>query len=402
MTARTITSNARRTAVAALAALTAALTSACGSDTTAPIDAQDQAALAASTFSHRADSVSRNGGDADVGTAYSGIAGVLRAGGRIGPITLTIDGTATTFMAAGWSVETTVNDCPPGAQCFVPPSKYQIRNLIAWDKDNPKRIVQLSSTSNDEKIGAIFDPSPLALYARMATLVYMDGAGGTYIGTSGSQKIDVTKSGTACPLPADSAKIVAMIKNNDCVLADLSIGFDGKVEPSPFVVTGNTAKGTHSIAMSAQSVPGTHRTVTIVNMPCDEACKPPVDSVLPPPPLPVRPTNELAAKLSAVVNGDVTLTFTVTNPSKDPAKLVFPTGQKYDFVVIDSTTGKEAWRWSTGRGFTQAIVEQTVPAGGSVSFTEKFTPAPKKRYLAHARLTSTSHRAEAYAAFLTP
>ena len=39
-----------------------------------------------------------------------------------------------------------------------------MRSLIAWDKGNPKRLVQLSSSTNDEQIGAILDPSSLALY----------------------------------------------------------------------------------------------------------------------------------------------------------------------------------------------------------------------------------------------
>jgi hypothetical protein len=322
-------------------------------------------------------------------------------GGRITPIVLTIDGTASQFLAAAMTVETTINDCPKGAQCFAPPSTFTNRSLIAWDKDNAKRIVQLSSTTNDEQIGAIFDPSPLALYARMASLIYMDGTGGTYIGTSGTQKFEVKSSDTPCPAPADSGKLLRPGYVGSCTLADHAVTFSGKVEPSPFFLTSTTAKGTHTIAMSAQTVAGTRRAVTINNVPCDTGCVKPTDS-LPKPPVVVRPSNELPAKLAATVNGDVTLTFSVTNASKDAAKVVFPTGQKYDFVVIDSTSGKEAWRWSAGKGFTQALVEQTVPAGGTLTFTEKWTPPSRGRYLARGVLTSTSHRAEAYAALLVP
>ena len=106
--------------IASLVSLAALLT-ACG-DSTSPLDAGTDAARAAQTFAQLADSVARNGGDADVGSAYAGIAGILRAGGQITPITLTVDGTATTFIAAATTFETTIKDCPPGAYCFAPPS----------------------------------------------------------------------------------------------------------------------------------------------------------------------------------------------------------------------------------------------------------------------------------------
>ena len=53
------------------------------------------------------------------------------------------------------------------------------------------------------------------------------------------------------------------------------------------------------------------------------------------------------------------------NPGEDPIKVEHASGQKYDFVVIDSLTGREAWRWSAARTFTAALVVETVPAGGA-------------------------------------
>jgi hypothetical protein len=393
-------SSARRFAVVAGAALLAA----CGSDSTAPLGTGTDAARAAQTFAQLADSVARNGGDADVGSAYSGIAGILRMGGHVTPIVLTIDGVATPFIAAAMTSETTVNNCPPNAQCFAPPQTYLFRSLIAWDKENPKRIVQLTSASNDEQIGAILDPSSLALYARMASLIFMDGAGGTYIGTSGTQKFDVTKSNTPCPAVADSNVKVGFARPNViCTLADHAVAFSGKVEPSPFFLTGNSAKGNHSIAMSGQTVAGTRRVVEIAAPPsCDSTCaKPPVDSGARPPVF-VRPSNELPSKLAVTADSVVNLTFTVVNSSKDPVKVEHPSGQKYDFVAIDSTTGREAWRWSAGKGFTQAFVTETVPAGGALTYVEQWKPARKGLYLIHALLVSTSHRSEAYTTIVVP
>jgi hypothetical protein len=148
-------------------------------------------------------------------------------------------------------------------------------------------------------------------------------------------------------------------------------------------------------------VAGTRLTDTIDNLPCDTSCTKPIDSS-PQPPVVVRPGNELAAKLSATVNGDVTLTFTVKNASATPVKVVYPSGQKYDFVVADSGTGKTVWSWSANKGFVQALGEETIPGGGSLTFVEKWTPPRRGLYLAHARLTSTSHRSEAYTAVVVP
>jgi hypothetical protein len=316
------------------------------------------------------------------------------------PIALSIDGVAKTFMATTMTVETTVNDCPPSAQCFAPPTTYSLRSLIAWEKDNPTRLVQISSTTNDERIGAILDPSPLALYARMASLIYMDGSGATFLGISGTQKFDVAKSATPCPAGVESDTTLRILRpNGTCTLADHTASFSGQLEPSPFQTVSNIAKVQHTIAMSPQAVHGTFRQLTITT--CDPSCYPPVDS-LSVPPVVVRPSNQLPAKLSASVNGDVTLTFTVRNPSADPVKVVFPSSQRYDFTAIDSTTGKSVWSWAANRDFLQAIGEETVPGGGSLTFVEKWTPPKRGLYLVHARLTSTTHRSEAYASVVVP
>lgn len=391
-------SRSRRIACVAIAGALAA----CGGDSTAPIDTQSDAALAAQTFAQLADSVTRTGGDATMASAYAGIAGIVRAGGHVTPITLTIDGAAATFVAAAATFETTVNDCPKGAQCFAPPATYVTHNLIAWDRDNPKRIVQLSSASNDEPIGAILDPSALAIYARMASLIYLDGAGNTFLGIAGTQRFDVTKSDTPCPVPTDSGKAGYLRPNGTCTLADHTVSFAGTLEPSPFQLVSNVAKVQHTIAMSAQTVAGTRRTITIDNLPCDTACtKPPVDTTSQPPVV-VKPSGELQGKLAATVDSVLHLTFTVRNPSSEAVKIVYPSGQKYDFAIVDSTSGKQVWRWSASRTFLAAIVEESLPAGGTLTFVETWKPAARGRYLAHAWLTSTSHRSEAYAAVVVP
>src|SRR5687767_8592941 len=44
----------------------------------------------------------------------------------------------------------------------------------------------------------------------------------------------------------------------------------------------------------------------------------------------------------------------IVNVGKKQVELTFPSGQTYDFVVIDSL-GREMWRWGNGRMFTQVL-----------------------------------------------
>ena len=379
----------------------ASLLAACGGESTAPYETQTDAALAAQTFSQLADSVTRTGGDADVSSAYSGIAGILRMGGRVTPIVLTIDGKETAFIAAAMTTETTIDDCPAPLACFAPPRTFVVNSLIGWDKGNPKRLVQLSSTSNDELIGAILDPTLLAIWAPMASLIYMDGAGGVYIGTSGTQKFDVAKSDIPCVSPADSGKTGFTRPKGSCTLAKHTVTFSGKVEPAPIRLTSNTATASHNIAMSAQTVAGTRQTITITYPLCDSTCVKPIDS-LPKPPVVVRPSNELPGKLAATLDSVVNLKFVVVNPSKDPIKVEHSSGQKYDFVATDSATGRAVWRWSADKSFIAALGAETVPAGGTLTFVERWRPPGKGLYLVRASLVSTSHRSEAYTTIVVP
>ncbi|MFQ6133768.1 MAG: BsuPI-related putative proteinase inhibitor [Armatimonadota bacterium] len=51
----------------------------------------------------------------------------------------------------------------------------------------------------------------------------------------------------------------------------------------------------------------------------------------------------------------------LANPFEEVVQLVFPSGQRYDFVVRNEE-GQEVWRWSVGRFFTMAIgTEQLAP-----------------------------------------
>jgi hypothetical protein len=386
-------SSARRIATLGVAALGAA----CASDSTGP-QPHDDAALAAQTFTDMADSVTRNGGDPQVGDAYGNIATILRMGGRVTPVTISIDGAATPFVATATSVETKFASCTLPTCSDVPQSVVQ-RTLIAWVKDDPTRIVQLTSTSDDEPIGSIPDPTLLASWAPTASLLYMDGAGGTYAGTSGTQAFAVTKLDTACPLPPDTVRYVMIYTMPHCVLADVAVRFSVSAAPTTIVLANNSATGTHTVAMSEQTVAGTHHEFIVA--PCDTGCVvAPGPGV--PPPVSLRPSTELPSTLSATVGAGVTLTFTVRNPADTAIAVSFPSGQRYDFVVTDSTTGRDVWRWSASRTFVQSAQSEPIPAGGSLTYTESWTPAATGKYLAHGQLASTSQRADAYASVVVP
>lgn len=87
----------------------------------------------------------------------------------------------------------------------------------------------------------------------------------------------------------------------------------------------------------------------------------------------------------------VTLVLVVLNRSTGPARLVFPSGKSYDFWI--ARDGREVWRWSAGRMFTQAIREQEVAPGERLEFRESWArvdaagqPVPPGNYEAHGLL----------------
>ena len=392
-----------RTRLASIIAGVAAL-AACGADRTARPLPTDAAAVA-QTFAQLADSVARNGGNTDVGTAYGSIAGILRMGGRITPITLTIDGASKSFLATAMSIESVTNPCPPNADCFAPEMRIVQRSLIAWDRDNPTQIVQLSSSSDDESIGTIKDSTSLALWAPMASLIYMDGTSIMYFGTSGEQRFSVTKSATSCPEPDYFPPLGALRPRGysaTCVLADIAVKFNGTVEPSVYVGA-NKAAVTHTIAMSAQTVAGTHQETSVTA--CDTTCSvPPTNpnGPTPTPPVVVQPSTSLPASLAARVDSLVHLVFTVKNPSGGPIRITFPSSQRFDIVAMDSTTGKNVWTWSANQTFLAAVQEVTVPGNGTLIYGASWKPTAPGRYLLHATLASTATRAEAYTTVVVP
>ena len=101
----------------------------------------------------------------------------------------------------------------------------------------------------------------------------------------------------------------------------------------------------------------------------------------------------VAAQLYVRANeSSIRLALHVTNTSKKRVELVFPSGQTYDFVILD-TLGREMWRWANGRMFTQALRNKSLEGGEALDLEEtwKESPLPPGRYTARAVLTSENY-----------
>jgi hypothetical protein len=77
----------------------------------------------------------------------------------------------------------------------------------------------------------------------------------------------------------------------------------------------------------------------------------------------------------------------------------FPSGQSYDFVVVDSV-GREVWRWSSDRIFTSSVRNKLLGKGDAITASEKWSPAKPGKWTAIARLTSSNYPVADTVAFL--
>ncbi len=89
----------------------------------------------------------------------------------------------------------------------------------------------------------------------------------------------------------------------------------------------------------------------------------------------------------------------VTNVGKKHVELTFRSGQSYDFVVVDSV-GREVWRWSNGRMFTQGVQNKQLSTGDTMHARELWTAPVPGRYTAIATLNSTNFPTEQRADFV--
>lgn len=80
----------------------------------------------------------------------------------------------------------------------------------------------------------------------------------------------------------------------------------------------------------------------------------------------------------------------VTNAGASGVEITFPSGQAYDFVVLDSV-GREVWHWAEGRMFTQALQNKLLSSGDTMRIAEEWDARTAKgRYTAVAKLRSSN------------
>lgn len=63
------------------------------------------------------------------------------------------------------------------------------------------------------------------------------------------------------------------------------------------------------------------------------------------------------------------MTLTLTNCADNSARLFYRDAQRYEFIAEDEQ-GQEVWRWSFDKAFTQAVGEETIGPGETVTYSE--------------------------------
>jgi hypothetical protein len=99
---------------------------------------------------------------------------------------------------------------------------------------------------------------------------------------------------------------------------------------------------------------------------------------------------------------DVTFQLSVTNFTAKMLEIRFPNGLTHDFYVVDAN-GKEVWRWSKGRMFTQGIQNKLLKSRSTTIFDEKWNPEGLEgEFTAVAVLRSNNHPVESRVTFRLP
>lgn len=98
----------------------------------------------------------------------------------------------------------------------------------------------------------------------------------------------------------------------------------------------------------------------------------------------------------------LTFALRIVNNTAKMVEIHFPDGQTHDFVVNDST-GKEVWRWSEGRMFTQAMRSKTLKGKDDAVFEENWeSKGHHGSFTAVAILKSENFPVETSVQFLLP
>ena len=77
----------------------------------------------------------------------------------------------------------------------------------------------------------------------------------------------------------------------------------------------------------------------------------------------IRPTLAIRKRGDALL-----VTYAVLNVTDASLRFVYPDGQQYEFALSDE--GRELWRWSADKAFTQAVWEESLAPGASLVVEE--------------------------------
>jgi hypothetical protein len=377
----------------ALLAGLAVVAAGCSNEPTAPGD-RTAADHAAQELLHLADSLAAQGNSASEVGAYRGLASLLMGTGRLSTVSISVDGAASEYLAT--AQEILIGGCPPGALCTMM-AQAPIRSVVAWEKGNPRRVVQLFTTDFGGTTSFAAPPGT-------GMLTYLDGEGAMYRGTTTSETVTVTVSDTPCPPPDQN--ILALWAPSNCREAEFSAAFDGTLaliplgELMPDTIAAPSAPDalpSHRVTMASQQVHGAHSDIVGI---CIDSCPVPNPPGLTPPVAsPWR--DSLTATLTASVGSDVTFTFTVKNTRSTAAEVHFNDAQQFDIRVWNDA-GTQVWRWGAEQGFTEALVTRTLAPDESATYVEHWTPPAAGSYRAMAYLTSSTHAAVGFATFSKP
>ena len=108
----------------------------------------------------------------------------------------------------------------------------------------------------------------------------------------------------------------------------------------------------------------------------------------------VRAKSTLTSKFTVNAGSRVEFNLDVRNNSKKMVELRFRDGKTHDFFVEDAS-GKEVWRWSKSRMFTQGMQNKLIKAKDVATFTEGWDAENLKgKFSATAVLLSDNHPIE--------
>lgn len=107
----------------------------------------------------------------------------------------------------------------------------------------------------------------------------------------------------------------------------------------------------------------------------------------------------LTPSLDVSVEDRVRFAFQVMNDGSKKLEVKFPDGRTHDVVLLDSL-GREVWRWSEGRLFTQAMQARVLRSSDALRYEGEWRDPAPGRYVAVATLQSQNFPVQRTAEFV--